>query len=153
VPTWLMTVIFAAIAGALLYGLYSLVGSGHSGSQAATPPTTAETPAAKASPMQPYIEVSAIRFVKGPKNGISVKFLVTNHSDADASGLAGNVALRAHTVGQKSQEVDVGNFSFTADVPPQASKEVSAPLTTSLQMDEMPDWQFVVSKVQITAPQ
>jgi hypothetical protein len=155
IPTWLMTVVFAAIAGALLYGLYSLVGSGHTGSQAAAPPAAVENPAAaKAganSPLQKYIEISAIRFVEGPKKNIAVKFTVTNHSDADATGLAGTVKILART--QKSEEDAVGTFSFTADVPAQASKEVTAPLSTKLKMYELPDWQNVFTDVQITAPQ
>jgi len=80
-----------------------------------------------------------------------VKFLVTNHSDADLSGLAGNVTVWART--NKSEEEPVGTFSFTADVPPEASKEVTALLTTKLKPYELPDWQNVTTDVQITAPQ
>jgi len=152
-PTWLLTVIVAVVAAGALWGLYSLLGT-HGGSQAAAPPSNVESPAAKAgaktSPLQKYIEVSGIRFFQETKKGIGVKFTVTNHSDADASGLAGNVTIWART--KSSEEDAVGTFAFTADVPPQASKEVSAPLTTKLKMVDLPDWQFVVTDVQITAP-
>jgi hypothetical protein len=154
-PTWLMTVLFAVAIVGVVAGLYSLLGSSHSGSEAAAPSATVENPAAKAnaktSPLQKYVEISAIRFSEDAKKRIMVKFLVTNHSDTDMSGLAGNVTIWGRT--QKSEEDAVGSFAFKADVPPQASKEVTAPLNTNLKIYELPDWQNVTTDVQITAPQ
>jgi hypothetical protein len=153
-PTWLLSVLAGVAFVGLIGGIYWLVGSSHGGSQAATS-ATVENPAAKAgaktSSVQKYVEISAIRFNQDAKRNIEVKFLVTNHSDADLSGLAGNVTLFGRT--QKSEEDAVGTFSFTADVPPQTSKEVSAPLSTKLKIYEMPDWQNVTTDVQITSPQ
>ncbi len=150
-----MTVLFAIAIVGVVAGLYSLLGSSHSESQAAAPPSTVENPAAKAgaktSPLQKYVEISAIRFSEDAKKRILVKFLVTNHSDTDMTGLAGNVTIWGRT--QKSEEDAVGSFAFTADVPPQASKEVTAPLDTKLKIYELPDWQNVTTDVQITAPQ
>jgi hypothetical protein len=77
--------------------------------------------------------------------------MVTNHSDADLSGLAGNVTIWGRT--KKSEEDAVGTFSFKANVGPEASQEVSAPLTTKLKPYELPDWQNVNTDLQITAPQ
>jgi len=152
-PTWLLTALFTMAFVGLVGGIYWLVGSSRGG-QAAGPPANVENPAAKpvanTSPVQKYVEVSGIRFTEEKKR-IAVKFLVTNHSDADLSGLAGNVTVWART--NKSEEEPVGTFSFTADVPPDASKEVTAPLTTKLKMYELPDWQNVTTDVQITAPQ
>jgi len=54
---------------------------------------------------------------------------------------------------QRSEEDAVGTFSFKTNVAPQASEEVSAPLTTKLKMYELPDWQNVTTDLQITAPQ
>jgi len=152
-PTWLLTVIFAVAFVGLGFGVYWLVGSSHGGSQAAAP--AAESPAAKAgtttSAVQKFVEISGIRFAEDAKKRIMVKFTVTNHSDADLSGLAGNVTVAART--QNAEKAAVGTFSFSADVPPEASKEVSAPLTTKLKMYELPDWQNVTTDVRITAPQ
>jgi hypothetical protein len=138
----------------LVGGVYWLVGSSHGG-QAASPPANVENPAAKpvakTSPVQKYVEISGVRFTEDAKKRVAVRFLVTNHSDADLSGLAGNVTVWART--NKSEEEPVGTFSFTADVAPDASKEVTAPLTTKLKMYELPDWQNVTTDVQITAPQ
>ena len=154
-PTWLLTAAFTLAFVGLVGGIYWLVGSSRGG-QAAGPPSNIENPAAKpvakTSPVQKYVEISGIRFTEdAKKKNIGVKFLVTNHSDADLSGLAGNVTVWART--NKSEEEPVGTFSFTADVPPDASKEVTAPLTTKLKMYELPDWQNVTTDVQITAPQ
>jgi hypothetical protein len=153
-PTWLLTAAFTLAFVGLVGGIYWLVGSSHGG-QAASPPANVENPAAKpvakTSPVQKYVEVSGIRFTEDAKKKMAVKFLVTNHSDADLSGLAGNVTVWART--NKSEEEPVGTFSFTADVPPDASKEVTAPLTTKLKAYELPDWQNVTTDVQITAPQ
>jgi hypothetical protein len=150
-----MSVLIGAGIVALLGGIYWLVGSSHGDSQAAAPTASAQnaaaTPAAKTSPLQKYVEISAIRFTEDAKRKIVVKFMVTNHSDADMSGLAGNVTIWGRT--QKSDEDKVGTFSFTADVPPLVSKEVSAPLDTKLKVYELPDWQNVTTDVQITAPQ
>jgi hypothetical protein len=153
-PTWLLTAVFTIAFVGLVGGIYWLVGSSRGG-QAAGPPANVENPTAKpvakTSPVQKYVEISGIRFTEAAKKRIAVKFLVTNHSDADLSGLAGNVTVWART--SKSEEEPVGTFSFTADVPPDASKEVTAPLTTKLKMYELPDWQNVTTDVQITAPQ
>jgi hypothetical protein len=152
-PTWLLTAVFTVAFVGVVGGVYTLVG--HGGSASASPAATVENPAAKAgaktSPVQKYVEVSGVRFTEDKKHAIQVKFTVTNHSDADLSGLAGNVTIWART--QKSEEDAVGTFAFKADVPPQNSVEVTAPLVTKLKIYELPDWQNVTTDVQITSPQ
>jgi hypothetical protein len=152
-PTWLLTAVFAVAFVAVVGGVYTLVGRG--GSTSASPAATVENPAAKAgaktSPVQKYVEISGIRFTEDKKRDIVVKFTVTNHSDADLNGLAGNVTIWART--QKSEEDAVGTFAFKTDVPPQNSQEVTAPLVTKLKIYELPDWQNVTTDVQITSPQ
>jgi hypothetical protein len=155
-PTWLLTILFTFAFVGLVAGVYWAVGYFRSGSSsAATPATNVESPAAKAgaktSPLQKYIEVSGIRFTEDAKKKLQVKFTLTNHSDADVSGLAGNVTIWGRT--QKSEEDAVGTFSFTGDISPQTSREFTAPLTTKLKIYELPDWQNVTSDLQITAPQ
>jgi len=155
-PTWLMTLVFALAFVGLGAAIYWSVGYLRSGSHAASPPATVESPAAKPgvkSPLQKYVEISGIRFTQDPKdkNKILVKFILTNHSDADLTGLAGNVTIWGRT--QRSEEDAVGTFSFKTNVAPEASEEVSAPLTTKLKMYELPDWQNVTTDLQITAPQ
>jgi len=59
------------------------------------------------------------------------KFLLINHSEADFSILAGNVTVWGRT--QKSEEDAEGSFSFTTNLGPLESKELSAPVNTKLQ--------------------
>ncbi len=154
-PTWLLTVLFAFAFLGLGSGLYWGVGYLRNPSTAAAPPPTVESPAAKpaakTSPLQKYVEISGVRWTEDAKKHIVVKFTVTNHSDADLAGLAGNVTIWGRT--QKSEEDAVGTFSFGANVGPQASQEVSAILNTKLKIYELPDWQNVNADLQITAPQ
>jgi len=155
-PTWLLTLVFAlafvGLGAAIYWGIGYLKGGG---SQAAAPPPTVESPAAKpgakTSPLQKYVEISGVRFTEDPKKKLDVKFILTNHSDADLTGLTGNVTIWGRT--QKSEEDAVGTFSFNTNVGPGASQEVTAPLTTKLKIYELPDWQNVTTDLQITGPQ
>ena len=120
-----------------------------------TPSASVESPAAKpgakTNPLQKYIEISGVRFVQDPKRKITVaRFIITNHSEADLSGLAGNVTIWGRT--KKSEEDAQGTFSFTTNLGPFESKEITAPLNTKLKIYELPDWQNITTDVQITAP-
>jgi hypothetical protein len=153
-PIWLMTVVFALAFVGLVFGTYWIVQFARGGSQPRTPSTSVESPAAKSgaktNPLQRYIEVAGVRFVQDAKKKTMAKFLVINHSEADFPGLAGNVTIWGRT--QKSEEDAEGTFSFTTNVGPLESKELSAPVNSKLQIYEMPDWQNVTLDLQITAP-
>jgi hypothetical protein len=115
-----------------------------------------ESPAAKpgaaTNPWQKFVEVSGVRFVEDPKHKdrILAKFLLTNHSSAGVSGLAGNVTVWAST--KKSDEDAQGTFSFITNLDAYEFKEVTSPLTTKLKVYELPDWQNMTTDLQITAP-
>jgi len=149
-PTWLLTIIFAVAFVGLVGGIYWLVGS----RRGSTPSTTVENPAAKpgaaTSPWQKYIEVSGVRFTENAKKDPLVKFVLTNHSGMDISGLTGNVTVWGRT--QKSEEEAAGTFVFKADLAPYAAKDMEAPLTTKLKIYELPDWQNVSTDLQVTGP-
>jgi len=157
-PTWLLTVLFAfafvGLGAAIYWGVGYLRGGGGN-SAAAKPAPTVESPAAKPgarpSTLQKYIEISGVRFTEDAKKKLEIKFNLTNHSDADITGLTGNVTLWAGT--QKSEEDAVGTFSFATDIGPQTTRELNAPFTTKLKVYELPDWQNVTTDLQITAPQ
>ncbi len=152
-PSWLLAIVFALAFVGLVGGAYWLVDHfrGH-----ATPAASVESPAAKpgakTNPFQRYIEVSGIRFAADPKKpGVTlVKFVLTNHSEAGISGLAGNVTLWGRT--RTSEEDAQGTFSFKTDVGAFETKELSEPLNTKLKIYELPDWQNATADVQITAP-
>jgi hypothetical protein len=110
----------------------------------------AAKPGAKTNPLQKYIEVSGVRFVEDAKKKTVAKFVIINHSTADINGLAGNVTIWGRT--QKSEEDAQGTFSFSTNLGPFESKELTAPLTTKRKIYEMADWQNVTTDIQITAP-
>jgi hypothetical protein len=149
-----LTVVFALAFVGLVGGIYWVVQAMRGGSQPGAPPASVESPAAKSgaktNPLQRYIEVAGVRFVQDAKKKTMAKFLLINHSEADFSGLAGNVTIWGRT--QKSEEDAEGTFSFTTNLAPLESKDLSAPVNTKLQIYEMPDWQNVTLDLQITAP-
>jgi hypothetical protein len=157
-PTWLMTVLFAGGFVAVGLGIYWLISSKSASNAVALsqPSPNVESPAAKpgaaAHPLQKHIEISGIRLVDDPrkKNVIMVTFLITNHSQMDVPGLAGNVTLWSNT--KRSDEDAQGTFAFNTDVKAFGSKELTVPLTTTKKAVELADWQYLVPDVQITAP-
>ena len=130
-PTWLMAIVFALAFVGLGAGIYWLLPR-HG---AAAPPATVESPAAKAgvkvNPLQKYIEIAGVRF-SAVKDKPVVKFVVINHSGADITGLAANVTVWGRT--QKSEEEAAGTFTFTTNLGPFESKDLSAPLTTKKEL-------------------
>jgi hypothetical protein len=151
----LLAVGFAALFICVVGGIYWMLSRGKA-QTASTPAPMVESPAAKhggpVNPFQKYIEISAVRFMEDPKhkNQTLVKYIVTNHSPADIPGLAGNVTLWGRT--QKSEEDAQGTFSFTANMAPLESKELTATLNTKYHIYELPDWQNLSADLQITAP-
>jgi len=155
VPNWLLTVLFAlATVGVIAAILWTV---GYFKSRPETKPSAAvESPAAKpgasTNPYQKFIEISGVRFSEDPKHKDKtlVTFMVTNHSQADIAGLSGNVTIWGAT--RKSEEDAEGTFTFTTDIHPFESKEITAPLDTKLKIYEMPDWQNVTTDLQVIAP-
>jgi len=153
-PTWLLAIVFTFAFVGLVGGIYWMVAHFSGGSQtaanvpAAPPPTPAT---AKQDELQKYIEVSGIRFMETPKHETEARFVVTNHSGADISGLTGSVNIWGRT--DRSEEEAAGSFSFKLDsLGAYASKEATAPVKTKLKVYELPDWQNVSAEVQVTSP-
>jgi hypothetical protein len=154
-PVWLMTIVFALAIAAVVFGIIWLVSSnrgsaGNGPAPLATVESPAAKPGAKTNPLQKYIEVSGVRFVEDAKKKTMARFVIINHSTADISGLAGNVTIWGRT--QRSEEDAQGTFSFSVNLAPLESKEVSVPLNTKRKIYELADWQNITTDVQITAP-
>jgi hypothetical protein len=151
-PTWLLTILFAFAFFGLVAGVYWIVGAARGTN---TKPTAAvESPAAKpnakTSPYQKYIEISGVRFLVDAKKKPEARFVIVNQSNADLTGLGGNVTVWGRT--RNSEEDAAGTFTFSTDLKAFESKEITAPLNTKLKIYELPDWQNVSTDVQITAP-
>ena len=154
-PVWLMTILFAMAIAGVVFGLIWLLSSnrgsaGNGPAPIATVESPAAKPGAKTNPLQKYIEISGVRFVEDAKKKTMAKFVIINHSTADISGLTGNVTIWART--QKSEEDAQGSFTFTTNLAPMESKEMSVPLNTKRKIYELGDWQNLTTDVQITAP-
>ncbi len=151
-PTWLLTVVFAFAFVGLVGGIYWLVGAARSAPT--KPSANVESPAAKpgapVNTLQKYIEITGVRFIENAKKKTEVKFLVVNHSQAEINGLAGNVTVWGRT--RTSEEDAAGTFTFSTNLAPWESKELSVPLNSKLKIYELPDWQNVSTDVQITSP-
>jgi hypothetical protein len=154
-PVWLMTVVFALAIGGVVLGIVWLMSANRGSAGTGPAPTAAvESPAAKpgarTNALQKHIEVTGVRFVQDAKKKTLVKFVIVNHSEADINGLTGNVTIWGRT--QKSEEDAQGTFSFSTNLAPFESKEMTAPLNTKFKIYELPDWQNITTDVQITAP-
>jgi hypothetical protein len=147
----LFTLAFLGVGSGIYWVVNALRSRGQATSVAAVESPAAK-PGAKTNPYQKYVEVSGIRFAEDPKHKgqVTVKFMLTNHAEADIGGLAGNVTLWGRT--QKSEEDAQGTFSFHADLKAFESTELTAPLITKLKIYELPDWQNATPDLQITAP-
>jgi hypothetical protein len=156
-PVWLMTILCALAIGGVVFVILWMVSTnrgsaGNGPAPIASVENPAAKPGAKTSPLQKYIEISGVRFVEDPKKKTLTlaKFVIINHSPADLSGLAGNVTIWGRT--QKSEEDAQGTFTFTTNLGPMESKEMSVPLNTKRKIYELGDWQNLTTDVQITAP-
>jgi hypothetical protein len=151
-PTWLLTVVFAFAFLGLGAGIYWLVGAakGSGTKPSVNVESPAAQPGAKVNPLQKYVEVSGVRFIENAKKQTEVRFVVTNHSPAEISGLAGNVTVWGRT--RTSEEDAAGTFTFNTNLGPWETKELTAPLNSKLKIYELPDWQNVSTDIQITSP-
>lgn len=156
-PAWALTLLFAAgftaLGAAAYFGYRSTRPS-----QAASPAlarlkmeSPAASGAAKPHPLARHIEITGLRLSEDTRQRATIQFLVVNHSGADLSGLAAQVRLVA--ISPRGEREEVGNFSFRVPVlGPYESRELKAPLTTSLRVYELPDWQFLKAEFEITSP-
>jgi hypothetical protein len=159
-PTWLMSVLFALAFGGVVLGAYFAVqyfkkepsATAQSGGVALeNPPTASANTAGKGNPLWKQIEVVGLRLTQNKAKKTEVRFLVVNHSAAEIQDLAANVNLQART--SKAEDEPVGTFSFKIPLlGPYESKEMTAVVNTKLKVYELPDWQNLQERVQITSP-
>jgi len=155
-PTWLLSIIFSLAFVGLGAGVYwAIQHFKEGGAPVAASGTTLETPtgktAARPNPYQKFIEVTGVRLYQDSKKKVAARFLVVNHSESDLAELAANVEIRGRT--GKEGEAPVGSFKFKVpSLGPNESKELTVPVDTRLKAYELPDWQNIDARVQVTAP-
>jgi hypothetical protein len=148
-PKWLLGVSAGVIVVIVVLALYWFFGRSQTTSAVIETPAAAKTAAAGENPFQKFIEVTGVRFSPDAK-GVQVAFDIINHSDSDVVGLTGTATIFAKT--NDGQQTAIGTVKFQTSMAAQGSKEMLLPFDTKLKLMEMPDWQNVAVKVEITGP-
>ena len=159
-PPWLLTVLSAAVFGLLAVGSFVVYrhfngGSGtlqvgRPGASAAANGATSATPGAQV--LLEYLEVTGLRLMEDKSKKSEVEFLVVNHSSAPLTDVSGTVTLWPSTA--KPGVGIVGIFAFEhVSLGPFESREMRAPLKTTLRTYELPDWGFLRTEIAIASPQ
>lgn len=103
-------------------------------------------------PLAKYLEVAGIRLTEKGQGKLTVRFGIVNHSDADISDLALNIALKPVT--SKPEELPFCTFSVKVpSLGPQETANATGECSTTLRVYELPDWQFIRATYQIVSPQ
>ena len=151
-PKWLTGVAIGVIVVMAAGAVYWFFGRGQGTSAAGDTAATVAAPAPTAAgenPVSKFVEVSGLRFSPMAK-GIQVSFVLINHADQDLVGLTGTATVFAKT--NKGDEISLGSVKFQTSMGAQTSKELTLPFDTKKKMVDMPDWQNVSVKVQVTSP-
>jgi hypothetical protein len=158
VPTWLMTVIsalaFVGIGAAAFFAIQYINKEPATTVRRTAPlenPLLAPArPSGAINPLMKQIEVAGLRLTQNKAKQTEVRFVIVNHSGADLQSLSGNIDLRGRT--SKQDEEPVGTFSFKIPaLGPYESREVTAVLNTKLKVYELPDWQNLDLRLEITS--
>jgi hypothetical protein len=143
-PTWLVTILVAAVAVGVIFGVVRLLGSkSGSGADSTTAALQQSATASDSSnPYAKYLEVTGVRIVEDEKQHASAHLLVVNHSTSDLPDLELQVSISTTTAKAGDDPLAVVTIK-TGGIPANESKDVSAPLKTKMRAYEMPDWQFL----------
>lgn len=153
-PTWLMTVIsalaFVGIGAAAFFVIQFFNKEPTTAARSAAPPENLRTAGAQSNPLMKQLEVAGLRLTQNKAKQTEVRFVIVNHSGAELDNLSGNIELLART--SKQDEAPVGAFSFKIPtLGPYESKEFAAVLKTKLKVYELPDWQNLDHRLEITS--
>ena len=149
-PGWLAAILTFAVLGAALFGLYKYTSNG----QEAKQPVEMQTPAVgsgEAHPFAKFLEVTGLRVFEDDKKRIRIRYVVVNHSVADMPGLELRIALMSTKAAEGEPPVAVVDAKV-GNLGPHESKDMESPLESKLRAYELPDWQFLTPKFEVTAP-
>lgn len=105
----------------------------------------------KPHPLAKYLELVGFRMAEEGKGKLKITFAVINHSSADIGDLGLKVMLT--TTAAKPDDPPVAEFDAKIpSVGPQENKDVTVMVPTKLRIYELPDWQFLRAKYEITSP-
>jgi hypothetical protein len=111
--------------------------------------STSATPGMQA--LREALEVTGLRLLEDKNKKPEVAFVVVNHSGAPLTDVSATVTLRPSTA-KPATEI-VGIFAFQhVSLGPFESRELRAPLKTTLRMFELPDWEFLKTDLSLSSP-
>lgn len=102
-------------------------------------------------PLAKYIELNGFRITESGAGKMKVTFAVVNHSEADI----GDLGLKMKLTTSAAKPGDPAVAEFDAKVPslgPLENKDVSVVVPTTMRVYELPDWQFLRARFEITSP-
>jgi hypothetical protein len=98
-----------------------------------------------------YLELAGFRLRESSAGKLDVKFVAINHSDADLGDITVKVRVRTSQAAPEDPPVT----EFEVNIPsfgPQETREITGKAETKLRIYELPDWQFLRTEFDITAP-
>ena len=150
-PAWLVTVlVFVGLlaAGSVFY-FYLLPNSKSTSKPAEAAVVVDEKSPAKVNPLAKQLEVTGIRITEDAKQKLQIRMTVINHSAADMGDLKLNVSLTADS--GKGPATVIGTFPVVVkELGPFEARETKSSMITNLRAYELPDWQFLRAKAEIT---
>lgn len=143
IPGWLVAILsfvaIAAIGGGAFYGLRYW--QNRPTVPAAAAPTTATAP--HGNPLLKQLEVTGLRLTEDSAKKVFLTFALVNHSPDALDNLKGKLTL--HT-----KDAPVGTMEFSvASIAANRSQDVTGPLSTTLRVYELPDWQFLRAEIEL----
>ena len=151
VPPWLAAILVILVMGGGFFALYKYVGNRNGTSAPAS--AALETPGAASTaghPFKKHIEIVALRLIESGQKTF-LRFTAVNHS---AAGLPG-VVLRVTLTTTADAEGDPPLAVFDAkvgDLAAYGTKDLEVEIKTGKRVYELPDWQFLKTAFEITAP-
>lgn len=151
-PGWLVMLLVAAVLGGGFYGIYRY--TSHEPS-AAAPVSQLEAAAARTGndghPYAKSIELTGLRLYEDTRKRVVLRYVVVNHSMAPMPGVELNIRLSTTSAAGGEPPIavipaKVGNLD------PHGVKEMEALIETRLRVYELPDWQFLKTSFDVTAP-
>jgi len=115
------------------------------------PPPAGDAVATNQHPLAKYIEVAGFRVTEEGTGKMKITFAVINHSQADIGDLG--LKFKLTTTAAKPEDPPITEFDARiASLAPLENKDVSVTVPTKLRVYELPDWQFLRGRYEITSP-
>ncbi len=114
-------------------------------------PPAGDAVATNQHPLAKYIEVAGFRVTESGAGKLKITFAVINHSESDIGDLG--LKFKLITSAAKPDDPPISEFDAKiASLGPLENKDVSVTVPTKMRVYELPDWQFLRGRYEITSP-